>query len=363
MMIWWRWPGVLSFTFATHTEFQFAMLRQFSSRISLQRYIVFYILLFIVSCKHDNRKVDVSGTSVNAASDRFENDLADNCRNVFFLQHKYGSFFDLFNYQMLRVGTPDTALLKSRLCDFVNDADISNIYADEKKMYADISGLNEQLSYAFSHYKYYFPEKIIPRIITFISGFNYAIVSADSLIGIGLDMYLGSDSKYYPSLEMPLYKIRKMSREYIVADAMRGWAQSEWEADASKTDFISQMVNLGKVQYFIDLMIPEINDTIKFGYTEKQLEWCNSNEQMIWSFFIEHKLLFSTEASLTGKFVNDGPSTNGFPKESPGNLGAWIGYRIVKSYMDKHSGISLMQLMAENDYQKIFRESGYKPSK
>ncbi len=339
------------------------MLRQFSSRISLHRYILLYILLFIVSCKNDRRKADVFATKVNIVADRFENDLADHCGDILLLQHKYGSFFDLFNYQMLRIGTPDTLLLKTRLCDFVHDADISIIYADERKMYAELSGLNEELSDAFSHYRYYFPGKVIPRVITFISGFNYAIVSADSILGIGLDMYLGSDSKYYPSLEMPMYKIRKMSREYIVADAVRGWAQSEWEPDPSKSDFISEMVNLGKIQYFIDFMIPEVNDTIKFGYTQKQLEWCNSNEQMIWSFFIEHKLLFSTEASLTGKFVNDGPSTNGFPKESPGNLGAWIGYRIVKAYMNKHSEISLSQLMDENDTRKIFRESGYKPAK
>lgn len=355
--------GLLCFTFAIMLSECTAMLRQFSKRIPLRRHILFYILLFISSCSPDKKNVDVSQVDVKIETERFENDLAENSGNIFLLQHKYGSFFDLFTYQLLKLGTPDTILLKTRLNDFVHDPDITNIFADTKKTYNDFSELNGQFTNAFRHYKYYFPEKNIPRVITYISGFNYAVISADSMLGIGLDMYLGSDSKYYPSLQMPEYKIRKMRREYIVVDAMRGWGQSEYEPDPARTDLISQMINLGKEQYFLDMMLPEISDTIKFGYAKKQLDWCIASEKSIWSFFIEHKLLFSSEASQIGKFINDGPSTNGFPKESPGNIGAWIGYKIVKAYMDKHSGISLAQLMTEKDSQKIFRDSGYKPAK
>lgn len=355
--------GLLCFTFAIMPSEFTAMLRQFSKRIPPTGYILFYILVFISSCSTDKKNADVSQVNIKVEADRFENDLMENSGNILLLQQKYGSFFDLFTYQLLKFGTPDTMLLKTRLNDFVHDPDITNILADTKKMYSDFSGMNEQLTDAFRHYKYYFPEKSIPRVITYISGFNYAVISADSLLGIGLDMYLGSDSKYYPSLQMPEYKIRKMRKEYIVVDAMRGWGQSEYEPDPARTDLISQMINLGKEQYFLDMMLPEISDTIKFGYTQKQLDWCIASEKSIWSFMIEHKLLFSSEASQIGKFINDGPSTNGFPKESPGNIGAWIGYNIVKAYMDKHSGISLSQLMNEKDSQKIFRDSGYKPAK
>ncbi|MEO8087452.1 MAG: hypothetical protein ABI763_11560 [Bacteroidota bacterium] len=339
------------------------MLRQFSKRIPLIFHFVFYISLFIVSCHPDNRRVDVSQVNINIHAVRFENDLLENLENIHLLQQKYGGFFDLYNYQLLRMGTPDTLLLKTRLSDFVHDPDISNVYADTKKMYLDIEEVNQQLTDAFRHYRYYFPEKIIPRVVTYISGFRYAIICADSILGIGLDMYLGSESKYYPSLELPGYKIRRMRKEYIAADAMRGWAQSEWGQDPSQTDLLSQMIYQGKNQYFLDLIMPEVNDTIKFGFSQKQLEWCTVSEKSIWSFIIDHKLLFSTESSQIGKYINDGPTTNGFPKESPGNIGALIGYKIVKAYMEKHADISLAQLMADNDSKKIFRESNYKPAK
>ena len=334
-----------------------------SPHISGRALIISFLLLWFASCTRDKKEIDVSGIPVTVQADRFETDLSENVQDISFLQHKYGNFFDLFNYQLLKLGTPDTVLLKTRLNDFVHDADISNIYADTRKAYQDFSSINAQLTDAFRHYRYYFPDKVIPRVVTYISGFSYAVVSADSLLGIGLDMYLGSDSKYYPSLQLPEYKIRKMRKEYIVTDAMRGWAQSEWEQDAAETDLLSQMIYAGKVQYFLDLLMPAISDTVKFGYTEKQLEWCNASEQSIWSFLIDKKLLFSTEASVIGKYVNDGPTTNGFPRESPGNIGAWIGSRMIKSYMDKHTGVSLSQLMDEKDAKKIFRDSGYKPAK
>jgi gliding motility-associated lipoprotein GldB len=339
------------------------MLRQFSNRVSLIRHILFYTLLFMASCKHERKEVDVSQVNINIHALRFEKDLAENSDNLFGLKEKYGNFFDLYTYQILKFGTADTQLLKTRLQDFVHDPDITNISGDAKNIYRDFTATDLELTDAFRHYKYYFPEKPIPGVVTFISGFNYAIVSADSTLGIGIDMYLGSDSKYYPSLEMPAYKIRKMRKEYITTDAMRGWGQSEWEQDPMQTDLLSQMIYLGKIQYFIDRMMPDVSDTIKFGFTAAQLQWCEMSEKATWSFFIDHKLLFSSEPSQIGKFVNDGPTTNGFPKESPGNIGAWIGFRIVKAYMDKFDKVTLSQLMEEKDAKKIFRESNYKPAK
>ena len=339
------------------------MLRQFSNCVSILRYIIFYTLLFVSACKTDRKEVDVSQVDINIHALRLENDLVQYSENISWLREKFGSFFDLYTYQILQTGTPDTSLLKTRLRDFINDPDISNIYADTKAMYQDFTKTDLQLTDVFRHYKYYFPQKPVPEVVTFISGFNYAIVSADSTLGIGLDMYLGSDSKYYPSLQIPVYKIRKMRMEYIPTDAIRGWGESEWERDPSQTDLLSQLIYLGKIQYFIDRMQPETSDSIKFGYTAAQLHWCELSEKSIWSFFIDQKLLFSSEPSQIGKFVNDGPTTNGFPKESPGNIGAWIGFRIVEAYMDKFDHITLAQLMEEKDANKIFRESNYKPAK
>jgi uncharacterized protein YjaZ len=99
------------------------------------------------------------------------------------------------------------------------------------------------------------------------------------------------------------------------------------------------------------------------GYTKEQLEWCIKNESNIWAFFIEQKLLYSTVVQQYIKYISDGPTTNGLPKESPAKIGAWIGWQIVKAYMNNNPAITLEQLLKEKDAQKILNNSNYKPKK
>ena len=183
-----------------------------------------YTLMLISSCKQNSNQVDVAGISLEVSAERFDQDLfSTKGETVSFLKNKYGNFFDLFCFKLTETGSADTLILKKRLRDFTSDADLVEIFSSSGKFYHDLTPVNLQLTDAFKHYHYYFPKKIIPRVITFISGFNYAVVAADSALGIGLDMYLGSDSKYYPALQYPRYKIVRMRKEYLVADAMRGW--------------------------------------------------------------------------------------------------------------------------------------------
>ncbi len=340
------------------------MLAIFSNRKWIQRCAFFYILLFICSCKQNPNRIDVSGVPVEIKAERLDQDLFSSPdKNISYLRSKYGSFFDLFCFKLTENGSPDTMLMKDKLNAFVIDADLKEINLVSEKIFHDFTPYDQQLTNAFKHYKYYFPGKPVPHVVTFISGFNYAVVAADSVLGVGLDMYLGSDSRYYPALQFPHYKIVRMRKEYLVNDCMRGWGQSEWEQDASQNDFISQAIYFGKIIYFLNAMMPDVADSIKTGYTSAQLKWCEINEKNIWSFFIDKKMLFSNDQNQILKYLNDGPTSSGFPKESPGAIGQWVGWRIIQSYMKNNSAVALEQLMNNNDYKKILHDSKYKPEK
>jgi hypothetical protein len=176
-------------------------------------------------------------------------------------------------------------------------------------------------------------------------------------------MYLGANCKYYPALGLPKYKMNNMRKEYVVSDAMKGWIQSDYPIDESKKDFLSHIIYYGKLLYFQDVILPEAPDTIKMGYTATQLSWCQKNESSIWAFFISQKLLYNAGYTDYHKFINEGPSTNGFPKESPSLLGNWIGWQIVRKYMDENPGVTVKQLFLEQNAQKILTDSKYKPKK
>jgi gliding motility-associated lipoprotein GldB len=344
------------------------MIHIFSFKQRHFRYLSFLLLFALCSCHRDRKSVDVSNVKLNLEINRFEKDLFANPTQVKtqlgIVKNKYKAFYDLFTEGIIRVARPHDPLNDDRVTDFVKDVNIIELYKDVSTKYADISGIKADLENAFTHYKYYFPKKDMPKIYTFISGFNFTIVAADSTLGIGLDMYLGKDYKHYPELGYPMYKIRKMSPEYVAADCIRGWLQSEYElVDNSQISLLQQMIFNGKQWFMMDLMMPDAPDSIKTGFTAKQLEWCNKSEKGIWSFFIDRKLLYSTNQQEYVKYINDGPSTNGMPKESPAMLGCWVGWQIVKQYMDKNPKITLQQLLDDNDAQKILAQSRYKPKK
>ncbi len=330
--------------------------------------LTIFLLTGIGGCKSKKEGPEVSDIQLNIKAERFEQDLfsfdtAPKGDKTRFLKNKYGNFFDLYVYQITTLGSPDSVLMSQHINDFINDTNFRSIYNDCEKMYGDFNEQNAGLTSAFKLYSYFFQGKNIPRIITLISGFSYPIICDSLNLGISLDMYMGPTYKYYSTMDppLPVYLRNRMHKDYLVCDAMKGWAESDYGIDESSARMIDFMIAQGRLIYFLDKIVIDAPDTIKSGYTSNQLEWCLGNEKKIWSFFIDNKLLFSFDPNLMNKFINDGPTTNGFPKESPGNIGKFIGWQIVKSYMINHKEISLRQLMEEKDLVKIFNESKYKP--
>lgn len=344
------------------------MISNFLKRRKNNVVVLLLLITLVCSCKRNRLKINVSDIELELQIKRFEKDLfsvklGNAAESFSVVKKKYPLFFHLFTNNIIRIGNEDPVIASNNLQNFISDPEIKEIQQDVSAQFQDINFLEKDLSLAFKHYKYYFPEKLIPELITFISGFNYSIVSADSILGIGLDMYLGENNKYYGRIGLPKYKTRKMRKEYIVRDCMKGWIESEYIMNTSKNDFISHMIHNGKSLYFLDAVLPDASDSLKIGYTAEQLEFCKENEANIWAFFIEKKLLFSTDELEYLKYVNEGPTTSGMPKESPGMIGNWIGWQIVRTYMNRNPEVSLQQLMKNQDPQIILTKSKYKPKR
>lgn len=332
--------------------------------------ILLYAILFLsYSCNNDlEKKVNISDISTGQQFLRFEKDLFANgdsltINQVTKLHNRYGMFFELFCSRVIRIPANNDSTARLYLAGFASDPDVKEIYRLADSVFADTKDIKTNLETAFRYYKHYFPSKAVPTIVTYISAFNYQVITADSILGIGLDMYLGENRQgMYSSVGFPQYMFRRFNRPYIAVDAMKGWFQSEYEIDSVKNELLSQMLYYGKLLYFLDYMLPELNDTLKTGFTGEQLTWCQKNEVNIWAHLIEQNLLYSSVQQEYFKFIQDGPTTNGLPKESPARLGWFIGHNIIKSFM-KENKVSLEELLRENDAQKILNASKYKPSK
>jgi hypothetical protein len=330
--------------------------------------IIFVSLIALCSCESDDhsKKVDVSGVQVNLKIHRFDQALfsikPDSIPSVIaMLEKDFGSFFHLFTSNIIHIGESNYRDFDLLLQKFVTDFNMQTAYSDCQKIYKDPTQLSSDLESGFKYYKYYFTKKNVPEVYLYMGGFNQSIVTSENILGIGLEKYLGSNSSFYSKLGLPSYLINKMRKEYIVPDCFRAIAWSEFPYNDSIDNLAANMIYQGKVQYFIDLMLPDFQDSLKFGFTGKQLEWCKENEQNMWSYLIDKKQLFTTVQMDIIRYTDDAPFTPTFARESPGRTGVWLGWRMVSKYMELHPEVSLEQLMRDDDYQKIMNQSKYNP--
>lgn len=325
-------------------------------------------MLLITSCTQHSKTPDVSAVPVELTVNRFETDLFQldvqhPKESIAKLKAKYGEFLDLYLFQITSLGSKDSSIMQERLLSFVEDTNFRAVFSDCQKTFTDFSEEKIGLTKAFQFYKYFFPNKTVPQVVTLISGFSYPIVCDSFHIGISLDMYLGKDYRFYNTLEPPLpnYLRAQMVKENVVVDAMKGWALSDYQVDESVANVMMKIVSDGRIVLFLEKVLPEVSVEKRLGISKTQLEWCQKNEKNIWQFFIQNKLLFSADPNILSKYTNEGPTTNGFPSESPGNIGKYIGWKIVQAYEKKFPNVDLQKLMEEKDLVKIYQQSNYKP--
>lgn len=324
------------------------------------------ILMECTSCKPNRLKVDVSKIFFTLHIDRFEQDLfkvdTSNLRqSTAILEKKYPEFLPLFVENISGLAKAHDSTDMRQIGHFISNKDIINLKHDADSVYPGLDKQKAQLQDAFRHYIYYYPAAKIPRVITFISGFNNAVVNTNTTLAIGLDMFMGASYRFYRSVQFPRYLTRTLSPAYLPVTAFRGFARQIFSEPGAGVNLVGNMIYEGKILYFLDAMFPDQPDSLKISYTGKQLEWCKSNESNIWAYAVENDKLFSSEKKIYENFFSEGPFTQGLAAESAPRLGMYIGREIVRNYMEKHPEISLQQLMAASDYNRILKDSEYKP--
>lgn len=337
----------------------------------LFRFILYALCIsFLSGCKQDRLDIDTSTVVMEpVVFKRLDKEIFSlNSQNVnqktVELQKKYGTFYDRYITAIINNGGVVDSLYSQSLLRFISDKDMNAAYSDLKKTFSDndIALLEEDLTEAVKRYKVFFPKRKIPQqFVTFMSGFNYNIVYVDSTLGIGLDMYLGSENTFYTALQIPKFKARTMNKQHLFADVVRGWVITEFDNTDPVNNLLNHMIFYGKTFYVCDALMPNVPDSLKIGYTTAQLNYCNEYEKNLWGFIIKDNKLYENDLKTVAEFTNDGPFTGSISKECPPRIAMWIGWQIVKSYMEHNEDVTLEQLIAEKDAQKILSKSKYKP--
>ena len=236
------------------------------------------------------------------------------------------------------------------------------VYEEVQKKYSNFEPVREEFNELFKHIKYYFPKTKIPKVVTVIGEMDYnsKAIYADSLVVVALELYLGKDHKFY---EFPAYLKYNFEEKQIMPDVVSSFTYRNIPAYPDK-NLVSQMIFEGKQLYAKDLLLPNYTDAEKMGYTPEQIKWCEENESYMWRYFLESEMLYSLDPKLTTRFIAPAPFSKFYleiDNDSPGRVGAWIGWQIVRSYM-KNNNVSLSELLKVNA-KEIFEKSKYKPKK
>ena len=275
------------------------------------------------------------------------------------LQKEYGYFWEVYRQYILSFSSDSS--FADDLKSFQQDSSYQKVYADVKNTFADFEVYEQELTTAIQRYNHHFPNHITPRVVTYYGAFNYPVANTDSVIGIGLDMFLGKESDYYQKLvdKYPSYMHQQFQPKYMTALAMKGWLETEYPT--MQQNFLSQMIQKGRLQYVLAQLLPSTPDSVLMGYTKAQIEWCEASEFSIWQFFIQENLLYTNKHEQIIKYMEPAPFSGRMPKESPGRVAVWTGWQIVRAYMDRHPNTTLQELMAIPDAQLLLNESKYKP--
>ncbi|MES2567716.1 MAG: hypothetical protein V4565_12665 [Bacteroidota bacterium] len=335
------------------------------------RIIIAVVLVsFLTQCHSDQFDIDTSQVEIEPVIfKRLDKDVfsltPENCAmKLTEFQKKYSSFYLRYVSSIVNNGGKADSLYSQTLLRFVGNKDIQTAYNDLNKIYTDndVELIGDDMTEAVKRFKVFFPDRKTPKqYVTFVSGFQYNVVYVDSTLGIGLDMYLGNKNKFYEMMQLPKFRTRTMNKEHVLSDAVRGWIITEFDNSDPVNNLLNHVIFYGKIFYVCDALLPSVEDSIKMGYTTAQMAYCKTYENKLWGFFAKDDKLYNNDLKLVSEFTSDGPFTRAISKDCPPRIAMWLGKRIVKSYMEHNSNVTLDDLMKEKDAQKILSRSKYKP--
>tara|TARA_A100000171_G_C2139185_1_gene153198 strand:- start:823 stop:1824 length:1002 start_codon:yes stop_codon:yes gene_type:complete len=321
--------------------------------LSAMKYVLpVLIVLSFISCNEKNKiENEIEAISMEVKVVRLDQEFgATTPDKLPALKKKYPVFFPEQIDDSIWIGTLQDTLQQQLV------QQVDSVFPDNEK-------IENQLLPLFQHFKYYFPEFEEPTVVTVTSDVDYqnSVIVADTLLVLALDTYLGTDHKFYQNIKKYISKNMKSSQ--IGPDVVKAYAKQLVSGPKNRT-LLAQMVYFGKQLYLKDILLPNISDAEKMGYTEAEMQWANDNEEDMWRYFIEKELLYNTDPNMASRFILDAPFSKFYleiDNESPGRIGQYIGWKMVHAFMENNE-VTVSQLLSKGA-EEIFKNSKYKPTK
>lgn len=333
------------------------------------------LILFTTACEGERELPDLSQTPpVDIQVRRFEQDFfaLDTARlaeELAQLRTDYPEFSEVYFRYLIPLErgdfSPEEQLLVLR--SFLTDTLTRALNDLVQETYPDLTELETDLEEAFHYLRYYLPDYPLPQdLTTYVSQFQYAgFLYGDNQLAAGLDLFLGNEFDYTAvdpqAAIFSRYLTRTYDRRHFTEKMMR-LLLDDLIPQPRNGRLLDYMVQNGKKLYLLDQTLPLTPDSIKLEITAEQVEWLTENELQLWVYLNDEELLYSTDIKEFRKLIEESPNGGAaLPPEAPGRAANWLGWQIVRSYMDRQPETTVAELLTMEDAQVLLQASRYKP--
>lgn len=334
------------------------------------RLIISLILASLLFSCNSKKEPDVAGIKIELTTNRFERELFSLDTNKLAPQldqlvARYPSFGENFLGTILNTDprwSADSAAIYVK--GFISA--YRNLYDSAEKLYADFTPYEKEIKKGLQYLHYYFPGYKAPHhIITYIGPLDgYGDILTEDALVVGLHQHMGRNFSMYtiPTVQEVYagYITNRFEPGYIAINCMKNIVLDMYPEKNEDQSLVIQMVEKGKRLYVLSKLLPGYDENKLIGYTEKQLKDCYKNEAQIWDLFVQNNFLQTIDNNIIKNYIGEGPKTQELGDESPGNIGSFSGWQIVKKFMSKNPDMKLPQLM-NTPAETIFQEAKYKP--
>ncbi|TXK37261.1 gliding motility lipoprotein GldB [Pontibacter qinzhouensis] len=326
------------------------------------RLLILVSVLFVYGCRQSTCGIPAAAEKIPVQVEierleaRFFQDTSKQALAEF-VQNQPDFVANFFRRSQLR----SDSVLVNALHGLATNPELRKLGKEAEAKFGDMQQERQQLEAAFKVIKYYYPNFAVPEVKTFVSGLSQDFLITDSLLVLGIDFFIGQDASYRPDVYD--YILRRYERANMIPTAMLLLSNQYNQTSQTERNLLSEMINTGKAYYFVESVMPCTPDSSIIGYSRKDIADVFHNETKIWAHFIEKGLLYEKNPFVVTKYIGERPNTPEIDATAPGRIGTWLGWQIVRKYMERNPNITLPELMAETDHQKIFNASKYKPQK
>lgn len=328
---------------------------------------IIFPILFLACSEEEEEIPDLSQIpKIDVEFTRIERELLmpESRESIASFINQNPEFSDLY---FKRSNYPHDSILINTIYELATDVHTDTLLMDTEKIFGEMEDLEEEFELAFRLAKYYYPDFVIPKIYTSVSGFGAFgfgkdLFITDSVVVIGLEYFTGVGGTYFPQ-NTPQYILRRLEKDYIVPNTLMYISQKYNNYDFKDKTLLADMLYYGKAIEFTNKLLPYKSDSVLLGYTTAQLNWCQQFEDRIFGVFVEDNVFYKTSNDDKNRYVGERPSTPEVADNCPPRIGRWLGWEIIKQFQKKNPEVDLKALMDMNNAQEIFQKSRYKPQR